>query len=140
MGKGSKTGSAADHANSADPDSGKTRLDDPVIHDFSSFGPGSEPDPANQKPETDSVETDSVDGALTQSEQDFLDAVDSSDKPETGNQTPETGNQKPETRLVRILVENLGPKLYKRGMVTDDPEIVRLLDTERGRRLVREAI
>lgn len=38
---------------------------------------------------------------------------------------------------VVVLVDNLGPKLYKAGQTTTDPEIVALLDDPRG--LVRAA-
>jgi len=37
---------------------------------------------------------------------------------------------------VEVLVDNLGPKLLKAGTITDDPEIVALLDDPRG--FVRE--
>ncbi len=38
---------------------------------------------------------------------------------------------------VEVLVENLGPKLYKRGKITSDPEYVALIGDKRN--LVREA-
>jgi hypothetical protein len=33
---------------------------------------------------------------------------------------------------VRVLVDNLGPRLYMEGQVTDDPEIVALIGDERN--------
>jgi hypothetical protein len=41
-------------------------------------------------------------------------------------------------RRVEVLVDNLGPGLLKKGTITSDPKIVALLDTARGRTLVRE--
>lgn len=41
-------------------------------------------------------------------------------------------------RLVRVLVESLGPNLLKKGTVTDDPEVVALLDKPYGHKLVEE--
>ncbi|MGH9942943.1 MAG: hypothetical protein ACRD9R_11370 [Pyrinomonadaceae bacterium] len=44
----------------------------------------------------------------------------------------------PARRWVEVLVENLGPRLWHKGDVTDDEQLVALLGTARGRRLVRE--
>lgn len=42
-------------------------------------------------------------------------------------------------KKVRVICKGtLGPKLLKKGDVTDDPEYVALLETERGRTLVEE--
>ena len=37
---------------------------------------------------------------------------------------------------VKVLVDNLGPDLLKQGTVTEDPRVVALLKTQRGRKLV----
>ncbi len=44
----------------------------------------------------------------------------------------------PQKRRVEILVDNLGPKLLKRGDVTDDAQYVAIADTDYGRGVVRE--
>ena len=46
------------------------------------------------------------------------------------------GKVKKSTKQVKVLVDNLGPKLYKKGQITDDPEIVALLGDPR--KLVEE--
>ncbi len=38
---------------------------------------------------------------------------------------------------VEVLVDNLGPNLLKKGEITDDPQIVALLDKQGGDQLVR---
>lgn len=58
--------------------------------------------------------------------------------PETPPASAPPQPQSEKRRFVRVLVQNLGPRLYRQGEVTDDPDIVALLDTERGRRLVEE--
>ncbi|MCP9494278.1 MAG: hypothetical protein MSG64_07470 [Pyrinomonadaceae bacterium MAG19_C2-C3] len=44
----------------------------------------------------------------------------------------------PQKRRVEVLVDNLGPKLLKRGDVTDDEQYAALIDEDYGRTLVRE--
>lgn len=41
-------------------------------------------------------------------------------------------------KRVRVLVDNLGPDLLKKGTITDDPRVVALLRTQRERKLVEE--
>lgn len=41
-------------------------------------------------------------------------------------------------RRVRVLVDNLGPNLLKKGAVTDDPAVVALLDKKTVPPLVEE--
>lgn len=36
-------------------------------------------------------------------------------------------------KKVRVMVDNLGPKLYRKGQTTDDPAIIALLDDGTGR-------
>lgn len=50
-----------------------------------------------------------------------------------------TEPQAKKIKKVRVVCEGtLGTKLLKKGDVTDDPEYVALLETERGRTLVEE--
>ncbi|GEM_PF-5598974 len=62
----------------------------------------------------------------------------------TAKQPPQSPEKQPpqppkeQPKRVEVLVENLGYKLLKKGTVTSDPEIVALLKTARGRKLVRE--
>lgn len=50
-----------------------------------------------------------------------------------------TEPQAKKIKKVRVVCEGtLGTKLLKKGDVTDDPEYVALLETERGRTLVQE--
>ena len=51
---------------------------------------------------------------------------------------PNVATSKKSGGKVRVLVDNLGPKLYRRGQVTDDPEVVALLKVE-GQKLVEAA-
>jgi hypothetical protein len=39
---------------------------------------------------------------------------------------------------VEVLDDNLGPQLLKKGTVTDDPQVVALLRTQKAQKLVRE--
>lgn len=57
-------------------------------------------------------------------------------KPPQEPKPPEPPQEEP--KRVEVLVENLGSQLLKKGTVTSDPEIVALLETERGRKKVRE--
>lgn len=52
------------------------------------------------------------------------------------DKTKDNGEAKPKTR-VEVLADNLGPNLLKKGEITDDPQIVALLNKPGGEKLVR---
>lgn len=51
----------------------------------------------------------------------------------TGEGGDRTSQPERKATAVRVLVDNLGPKRYRKGEVVDDPEIVALLDDGTGR-------
>jgi hypothetical protein len=56
-----------------------------------------------------------------------------------GQNPPASEKEKAKAKRVRVICEGtLGPKLLRKGDVTDDPEYVALLEDERGRTLVQE--
>lgn len=62
-------------------------------------------------------------------------AENQEDKKDQGQQPPNVARK---AKRVEVMVDNLGPELWKKGTVTDDPRAVALLDTANGRKLVRE--
>jgi hypothetical protein len=56
---------------------------------------------------------------------------------ESKTQPPAPDKAKPAKR-VRVIVAHLGPRNFRLGDVTDDPKLVAMLRTKRGKRLVEE--